>query len=87
MSGQNLPAVRRRHARAVGTQFCFVGATEWARDALNVITAGREGIIVVTTLDIVLVIQKDSVGKLGKRLEQVDAAGWGSVLLAARGNN
>jgi hypothetical protein len=41
----------------------------------------------VTTLDIVLVIQKDSVGKLGKRLEQVDAAGWGSVLLAARGNN
>lgn len=41
---------------------------------------GLEGIIVVNTPDVVLVIQKDSVRNLGKLLEHVEAAGWGSLL-------
>ena len=45
-----------------------------------VVAMGLDGIIVVNTPDVVLVIQKDSVGNLGKLLEQVEAAGWGLLL-------
>jgi mannose-1-phosphate guanylyltransferase len=45
-----------------------------------VVAMGLEGILVVNTPDVVLVVQKDSVRNLGKLLEQVEAAGWGSLL-------